>query len=83
LIQTARGVLATGIPPRKELGPGVLSGQLNGHRWHIDVRPLDGDRTVPDADVTWIPQLIKIQVQSPSGGVFDLQTVRLVHRPAQ
>jgi general secretion pathway protein I len=83
LMQTARSTMVTGIPPRAELGPGVLSGQINDHRWQIDIGPLDGAWLVPDADVTWIPQLVKIHVQSPSGGAFDLQTVRLVHRPRQ
>jgi general secretion pathway protein I len=83
LVQTARNALATEIPSRAELGPGVLSGRLNDHRWQIDIGPLGGGWTVPDADVNWIPQLVKIRVQSPSGGVFDLQTVRLMHRPSQ
>jgi general secretion pathway protein I len=83
LMQTARNAMATGIPPRAELAPGVLSGELNGHRWQIDIGPLGGDWVVPDADVAWIPQLVKIHVQSPSGGALDLQTVRLMHRPRQ
>jgi len=83
LIQTARGTMATEIPSRAELGPGVLSGQLNDHRWQIDIGPLGGGWMVADANVSWIPQLVKIHVQSPSGGAFDLQTVRLMHRPRQ
>jgi general secretion pathway protein I len=80
LMQTARSTMISEIPARAELGPGVLSGQLNDHRWQIDIGPLGGGWAVPDADVTWIPQLLKIHVQSPSGGAFDLQTVRLMHR---
>jgi general secretion pathway protein I len=83
LMQTARSTMTTGIPPRAELGSGVLSGQLNDHRWQIDIGPLGGDWVVSDADVTWIPQLVKIHVQSPSGGTFDFQTIRLMHRPRQ
>jgi general secretion pathway protein I len=83
LIQTARSAMVAEIPPRAELGPGVLSGQINDHRWQIDIGPLGGGWAVPDADVSWIPQLVKIHVQSPSGGAFDLQTVRLMHRPRQ
>ncbi|MBY0380401.1 MAG: type II secretion system GspH family protein [Xanthobacteraceae bacterium] len=81
LMQAARNVMATGIPPRAELAPGVLSGELNGRRWQIDIGPLGGAGVVPDADVAWIPQLVKIHVQTPSGGALDLQTVRLMHRP--
>ena len=83
LIQTARSAMTTGIPPRAELGPGVLSGELNDHRWQIEIGPLGGDWVVPNADVPWIPQLVKIHVESPSGGAFDLKTVRLMHRPRQ
>jgi len=83
LMQTARSVMTTGIPPRAELGPGALTGQLNDHRWQIEIGPLAGDWVVPNADVTWIPQLVKIHVQSPSGGSFELRTVRLMHRPRQ
>jgi general secretion pathway protein I len=83
LMQTARSTMVNEIPPRAELGPGALSGQLNDHRWQIDIGPLGGGWAVPDADVTWIPQLVKIHVQSPTGGAFDLQTVRLMHRPRQ
>ena len=83
LMQTARSALATKIPPRAELGPGVLSGQLNDHRWQIDIGPLGGGWTLPEAEVSWIPQLVKIHVQSPTGGALDFQTVRLMHRPRQ
>jgi general secretion pathway protein I len=83
LIQVARSVMATGIPPRAELGPGVLSGELHDHRWQIDIGPLAGDWVVPNADVTWIPQLVKIHVQSPSGGAFELRTVRLMRGARQ
>jgi len=83
LMQTARSAMMTGIPPRAELGPGTLSGQINDHRWQIDIGPLSGDWVVPNADVTWIPQLVKIHVQSPSGGAFDLETIRLMHRASQ
>jgi general secretion pathway protein I len=83
LIQTARSVMTTAIPPRGELGPGILSGRLNDRQWRIDIGSLDGAWVVPDAEAAWIPELVKIHVQSPSGGAFDLQTVRLMRRPRQ
>ena len=83
LVQTARSTLATKIPPRAELGAGVLSGQLNDHRWQIDIEPLGGGWTLPEAEASWIPQLVKIHVQSPTGAALDFQTVRLMHRPRQ
>jgi general secretion pathway protein I len=83
LMQTARSVMTTAIPPRAELGPGVLSGRLNDRQWQIDIGPLGGAWVVPDTDAAWIPELVKIHVQSPSGGTVDLQTVRLMRRPRQ
>jgi general secretion pathway protein I len=81
LMQTARSVMATDIPPRAELGPGTLSGQVNDHQWKIDVGPLGENWAVPGADAAWIPALVRIQVRSPSGAVSDLKTVRLMRGP--
>jgi general secretion pathway protein I len=81
LMQTARSVMTAELPSRAELRLGALSGQVNDYRWKIDVGPLGEDWTVPGADVAWIPALVRIQVQSPSGAVSDLKTVRLVRGP--
>jgi general secretion pathway protein I len=83
LMQTARTVMTAGIPPRAELGPGALSGQIDDYKWTIDVGPMGEDWDVPGADVAWIPALVRIRVRSPSGAVSDLRTVRLMHRPPQ
>lgn len=83
LIQVTRGAMATAIPPRAELAPGVSSGQLDDYRWRIDIGQLGGSWVVPDADAAWMPQLVSIHVQSPTGGAYDLQTIRLMHRPRQ
>jgi general secretion pathway protein I len=83
LMQAARSAMTAAIPPRAELAPGVSSGQLNDYRWQIDVGPVEGGWIVPDADAAWIPQSVRIRVQSPEGGTVELQTVRLMHRPRQ
>jgi general secretion pathway protein I len=83
LMQTAQTVLATAIPPRKELAPGTRAGQLRDFRWQVDVGPVGGDWDPGDADVAWIPELVTIRVRSPSGATVDLKTVRLMHRPQQ
>jgi general secretion pathway protein I len=83
LMQTARTVLMTGIPPRAELVAGALSGRIDDYRWTIDVGPLGGDWTVQGADVAWVPELVRIRVRSPSGAMSDLRTVRLMHRPSE
>ena len=83
LMQTARTVMAVGIPPRAELGPAVLSGRIDDYKWTIDVGPLGEGWDVPGADLAWIPAIVRIRVRSPSGAVSDLRTVRLMHRPPQ
>ena len=83
LMQTARTVMTAGIPPRAELGPGALSGQIDDYRWTIDVGPMGEGWDVPGADAAWIPAIVRIRVRSPSGAVSDLRTVRLMHRPPQ
>jgi general secretion pathway protein I len=81
LMQTAQTVLASAIPPRKELAPGRRIGQLRDFRWQLDVGPVGGDWDPGDADVAWIPELVTIRVRSASGATVDLKTVRLMHRP--
>jgi len=83
LMQTARTVMTAGIPPRAELGPGALSGQIDDYKWTIDVGPMGEGWDVPGADAAWIPALVRIKVRSSSGAVSDLRTVRLMHRPPQ
>jgi general secretion pathway protein I len=83
LLETAKTVFVTAIPPRKELAPGTLSGQLRDFRWQVDIGPVGSDWVVEGADVAWIPELVKIRVRSPSGATVDLETVRLMHRPDQ
>jgi general secretion pathway protein I len=83
LQQTAQTVFVTAIPPRKELAPGTLSGQLHDFRWQVEIGPVGSDWVVEGADVAWIPELVKIRVRSPSGATVNLETVRLMHRPRQ
>jgi general secretion pathway protein I len=81
LMQTAQMVMATAIPPRKELAPGTLSGEVREFRWQIDIGPVGGDWVVDGVDAAWIPELIKVHVSAPSGAAVDLETVRLMRRP--
>lgn len=83
LMQTTRAVMMTGIPPREELRPGPSSGQADGYRWTVDVRPLGGEWAVPGADTPWIPELVRVRVTSPSGATSDIRTVRLMRRSSE
>jgi general secretion pathway protein I len=78
LVQTAETVLTTGIPPRKDLAPGSLAGQIHDYRWQVNIGPVGGRSVVEDADAAWIPELVKIRVRSPSGATIDLETIRLI-----
>jgi general secretion pathway protein I len=83
LTQAARAAMTAGIPPRAELSAGTSTGQIDGYRWTVDVTPLGGQWSAPPADAPWLPQLVRLRVQSPSGAVSDIRTVRLVPRPSE
>jgi general secretion pathway protein I len=76
LVGTARTVAAS-LPSRTQLAPGELAGELYGHRWRIGVSPFVDDAIAPAPDSLWIPEIITIRIQSPSGAVLGLKTVRL------
>ena len=80
LMQTARTVMTVGLPPRADLHLGTLSGQTDDYRWTVEVTPLGGDWTVPDADIPWVPELVRVRVKSPTGAVSDIRTVRLMQK---
>lgn len=81
LMQTAQTVLATAIPPRKDISPGSLSGRLRDYRWLVDVSPLGDGWEADDQRVAWIPERIRIRVRAASGATVDIETVRLIPRP--
>ncbi len=84
LTQVARTVMTMEIPPRAKLQPGTFTGKTDNYQWSVEVRPLGGDWTVPDADdVLWVPELVRVRVKSPSGAVSDLRTVRLTQRHSE
>jgi general secretion pathway protein I len=83
LMQVARTVMTASIPPRAELRPGTSSGEIDGYRWTVDVSPLGGEWMADGADVTWLPELVRIRVRSPTGAMSDIRTVRLMQRPTE
>ena len=74
LTETARAIMA-GLPERNDLAPGNFSGETSGHRWRVDVLPFSADFI--DEKSGWIPQTVVVRVQSPSGPILQLNTVRL------
>jgi general secretion pathway protein I len=79
LMETAR-TIAANMPSRIQPAPRELAGELFGSRWRIDVLPFTGTGVAPVPDSPWVPQTMAIRIQSPSGAVLDLQTVRLQRR---
>jgi general secretion pathway protein I len=72
-------VLATAIPPRKDLTEGRLSGELRNYRWQVDIGPINGDFII-GKEIPWTPELVRVRVRSPSGAVAELSTVRLMRK---
>lgn len=78
LAETAR-LIATSLPQNGEPLPKDLAGQVAGYRWQMRVSPfLDQDSVVPES--RFAPVRIELRVQSPSGTIALLETVRLQGR---
>jgi general secretion pathway protein I len=80
---TAETLLAA-LPPRTLLTPGRQSGETAGHRWRIDVSPMDVAVT-NDAPPTqrFVPLAVNMRLQAPGGPLMQITTVRLVPRAAE
>lgn len=70
----AETVLA-GLPARNALKPGHQSGALAGHRWRIDVAPVN---TADAPRSRFVPLAINMRMQGPGGAQIQVTTVRLV-----
>jgi general secretion pathway protein I len=79
LVETLRAV-ETGLPDRTSLSAGTLSGEMHGQAWSVDIAPFPGDFVNPRTAQFWTPQTIVITVQSPSGAVLQLESIRLGRR---
>jgi general secretion pathway protein I len=82
LVETAR-LISTSVPRRDELSLGDLAGEVLGHRWRADVSPFFGGGSAPVPDSPWIPQDVVVRVQSPSGAILAIESVRLQKRSAK
>jgi general secretion pathway protein I len=81
LTGTAETLLAS-IPARDLLKPGRQVGELAGHRWRIDVAPLNVAADVPSTQ-RFVPLAVNVRLQAPGGPAVQLTTVRLVPRVAE
>jgi general secretion pathway protein I len=80
LAETTRSIL-TGMPDRYQLVPGNLTGEVDGHRWRLDVLPFAANFIDPNRATPWVAQTVVTRVQSPAGQVLRIDTVRLRRGP--
>ena len=79
LVETTRAIL-TGLPDGNQLSFGRLSGEVADHSWRVDVLPFQSNFVDPGKATPWIPQTVVVRVQSPTGQILRIDTVRLRHR---
>jgi general secretion pathway protein I len=80
----AAETLLSALPARNLLKSGSQSGETAGHRWRIDVAPMDlsaagGATQTP----RFVPLAIRMRLQAPGGSAMQITTVRLVPRAAE
>ena len=81
-IETARKIVA-GLPSREALRDGSLTGVLDAHQWRIDAAPFANALIAPNAPSKWQPQFVALRVLAPTGGVVELDTIRLRRQAAR
>jgi general secretion pathway protein I len=83
----AAETLLAALPARNLLKPGRQSGELAGHRWRIDVAPMNlaAEAEASDAPQTrhFIPLAVTVRLEAPDGPVLQIVTVRLVPQAAE
>ena len=81
LTGAAETVLAA-LPTRNALKPGRQSGELAGHRWRLDVTPLNAAAAdAPQGRV--VPLAVNMRMQAAGGPAISVTTVRLVPKAAE
>jgi len=80
MTQTVRAIL-TGLPDGRDLNVGAMSGETSGFRWRLDVTPYVSALVDPRAATPWVPLSMVLTVESPSGRILPVSTVRLRRRP--
>src|SRR6266571_1142482 len=76
-LETAQAIV-TAIPDREQLVLGNVLGVVGDHRLRINVSPFM--TSVGTRQSMWVPQAIAITVQTPAGGILQINTVRLHQR---
>lgn len=80
LIQAAYDALWLSFPSRALPPSNIQSGQSMEHAWRAGLEPFAVDFGAPSGEVLWVPRKVRLRVQSSSGAIVDLETVRLFRR---
>lgn len=83
LVQAANSLLWDTLPARAGPVAGGLDGEALGHRWREKVVPAAVGFGPGASDTAWIPLSVELSVEAPSGAQVQVQTVRLVRKPAK
>ncbi len=76
LLETTRAVF-TGLPDRDDLKLGDNRSTYGAYSWRLDVMPFVADFIDPRLATAWVPYAVVLRVQSPSGEILRVDTVRL------
>ena len=68
---------------RGTLLPGRQTGELAGHRWRIDVAPLNVTVQEGRPPNPYVPLAVNLRLQAPGGPAMQITTVRLVPSTVQ
>jgi general secretion pathway protein I len=83
LVQAAYDALWLSFPSRAPPPSNIQSGQSMQHAWRADLEPFAVDFGAPSGEVLWVPQKVRLRVQSSSGAIVNLETVRLFRRRSE
>jgi general secretion pathway protein I len=79
----AAETLLAALPARSLLKPGRQSGELAGHRWRIDVAPMNVAVREAEPGSRFVPLAVSMRLQAPGGPAIQFTTVRLVPKGAE
>ena len=83
LVQAAYNALWLSFPLRAPPSSSTETGRSTEQAWRADLEPFAIDFGTPTGEVHWVPRKVKMRVQSGSGTIIDLETIRLFRKPAE
>jgi general secretion pathway protein I len=83
LVQAAYNALWLSFPLRAPPSSSTESGRSTEQAWRADLEPFAIDFGTPTGEVHWVPRKVKMRVQSGSGTIIDLETIRLFRKPTE